>query len=328
VTQPTGSPRISRLQRVRSQALDVWERFWHEPVRAERMALMRICVGLALLSDQLLQYLPFWGYLFGPNGTGSFALNEGWMVNNWRWPSLFFTSESQSVLVAWFVAWVLSAVALVLGYKTRVAAVLAWVLTMAFFTRNTNVKNGGDDVAQIGLFWLMFAPCNRVWALDAKRVTREWIAPWAVRLIQIQICIMYTATGIAKLKGGLGGTWLQGTSLHYVFNDLALTRWSYAQLPVPFWVTSPLTYVALFWEVLFIPLVLHPSTRRFALYYGLLFHVVIYMTLEVGWFSFYSMALYPVWIADGWFVQRWPVYKTRGLRWLGDRGWPLLSNPR
>src|SRR5262245_4524911 len=107
-----------------TRALDAWEWFWHEPVRAERLALMRIGVGLALLTDQLLQYLPFWGYLFGTNGTGSFELNESWMLANWRWPLLFFTSDDQTVLALWFVLWVLSAIAVTVGYKTRVAAVL------------------------------------------------------------------------------------------------------------------------------------------------------------------------------------------------------------
>lgn len=311
-----------------NKLLDFWEHFWHEPVRAERLALLRIGVGLSLLTDQLLQYLPFWGYLFGPNGTGSFALNEGWMVGSWRWPAAFLYSDEQWVLGLWFALWVASALALTLGYKTRVAAILAWALTMAFFSRNTNVKNGGDDIAQIGLFWLMLAPCNQVWSLDAKRspeLRKDTVPPWAVRVLQIQMCMMYTATGFAKLKGGWHGTWLQGTSLHYVFNDLGLIRWSYAQLPVPFWISLPLNYVALAWEVLFIPLVLIPFTRRFALFYGLLFHIVIYLTLEVGWFSFYSMALYPVWLTDTWLTQDWPVWRARISGWLAERGWALPS---
>jgi hypothetical protein len=257
--------------------------------------------------------LPFWGYLFGPAGTGSFELNESWMIGHWRWPLLFLDSDSQVVLGLWFGLWVLATMALTLGYRTRVAAFLAWLLTMAFFSRNTNVKNGGDDIVQIGLFWLMFAPCSGVWALDARRGrAREFVAPWAVRLLQIQVCVMYTVTGLAKCRGGLHGTWLQGTSLHYVLNDLALVRWSYASFPVPFWLSAPLNYLALCWEVCFVPLVLHPFTRRYALYYGVLFHVLIYLTLEVGWFSFYSLALYPIWVSDMWWQERWPQHRQRG----------------
>jgi hypothetical protein len=299
------------------------EHFWHEPVRAERLAAFRILVGAALLTDQLFQYLPFWGYLFGPNGTGSFALNEAWMASNWRWPFLFFFSESQWVLGLWFLAWVVSALCLMLGYKTRWSAFAAWLLTMAFFSRNTNVKNGGDDIVQIHLFWLMFAPVSGTWALDAKRRPSEFVEPWAVRLMQIQLCVMYAATGIAKLKGGLHGTWLQGTSLHYVFNDLGLVRWSYASLPIPFWISAPLGYLALAWEVLFTLLVLHPKTRRFALWYGFLFHIVIYLTLEVGWFSFYSMAFYPVWIPDRWWRDDWPVWRTKLQRFASS----ILARP-
>jgi hypothetical protein len=217
------------------------------------------------------------------------------------------------VLGTCFGLWVLSALALTVGFHTRWAAFAAWLLTMCFFARNSNVKNGGDDIAQIALFWLMFAPTNRAFAWDSRRlVGPQTTEPWAVRLLQVQICMMYTATGIAKLKGGLGGTWLSGTSLHYVYNDIGLTRWSYADLPVPIWLTAPAGYVALFWEVFFIPLVLFKRTRPWALAYGVAFHVMIFLSLEVGWFSVYSLALYPVWIADRFWATAWPVWRQRG----------------
>ena len=31
-----------------------WNRFWHEPLRAERLALMRILFGIALLAQQMI----------------------------------------------------------------------------------------------------------------------------------------------------------------------------------------------------------------------------------------------------------------------------------
>ena len=34
-----------------------------------------------------------------------------------------------------------------------------------------------------------------------------------------------------------------------------------------------------------------------------MFHVGIYLTIEVGWFSFYTMAFYAVWVPE-WFWAR------------------------
>ncbi len=288
-----------------------WTEFWHRPVASERLAFVRVATGVALLTDQLFQYLPFLDYLFGPGGMGSEGLNDRWMASNWRWPVLFFTTDDMFVIFTCFAAWVISTLALTIGFKTRWAAAVAWFFTMCFFARNSNVKNGGDDIVQIALFLLMFMPSDRALAWDARRGPRvQTIPPWGVRLLQLQLCMMYTATGFAKLKGGLGGTWLQGTSLHYVFNDMALSRWSYAQFPIPIWITAPAGYLALFWEVFFIVLVAYRKTRRFALWYGVAFHLVVFLTLEVGWFSFYSLALYPVWMPDRWFEEKWPAWEA------------------
>lgn len=295
----------------RQRIAATWQRFWHEPVAAERLALVRIAAGIALLSDQLIQYLPFLGYLFGPGGMGAEGLNDRWMASNWRWPVLFFTTDDMFVITVTFGLWVISAVLLIVGLKTRWAAIAAWLLTLCFFARNSNVKNGGDDVAQLILFLLMLMPSDRVLAWGRGKSGAAPIEPWGVRLLQIQLCMMYTATGLAKLKGGLEGTWAKGTSLHYVFNDFSLTRWSYAEFPIPIWVSAPSGYLALAWEVFFIPLVLYRRTRVWALWFGFAFHVVIFLTLEVGWFSVYSLVLYPAWFSDRWIAESWPRWRQR-----------------
>jgi hypothetical protein len=304
---------------------DAWERFWHEPVAAERLALLRICSGIALLTDLLLQYLPYFGYLFGPHGMGAEGLNDRWMSNNWRWPVMFFTTDDMFVLGSLFGLWALSAVALIVGFKTRFAAFVAWFLTMCFFARNSNVKNGGDDIIQIVLFWLMFMPSNRALAWDARKLEGpQQTAPWGVRVMQMQMCAMYTSTGVAKLRGGINGTWLNGTSLHYVYNDIGLVRWSYAQFPMPIWVTAPIGYLSLIWEVFFIALVLYPKSRFWALLFGIGFHMVVYLSLEVGWFSFYSIALYPVWINSKWFTDVWHPW-VRRLRGAAASVWRKVA---
>ncbi len=301
----------------REKLADWWESFWHDPVAAERLALLRICSGLALLTDQLLQYLPYLDYLFGPHGMGAEGLNDRWMSNNWRWPVAFFTTDNMFILGSTFALWVLSAVMLTFGFKTRWAALLAWFLTFCFFARNSNVKNGGDDIIQIVLFWLIFLPTNRALAWDARKLEGpQQTSGWGVRVLQIQMCMMYTSTGVAKLRGGFDGTWLSGTSLHYVYNDFSLVRWSFAQFPMPLWMTAPMGYVSLVFEVCFIPLVLYSKTRMWTLLFGLSFHLVIYLSLEIGWFSFYSMAMYPIWINSKWFAQTWHPW-VRRMRALG-----------
>jgi hypothetical protein len=127
-----------------------------------------------------------------------------------------------------------------------------------------------------------------------------------VRVLQIQLCMIYLTTGLAKLKGEtfgegpltewLTGNWWDGTAIHYVLNYTTKSRWAYAQFPIPLWITKPLTYLSVWWETLFPLLVLSRWTRPWALWFGVLFHVGIFLTIEVGWFSFYTLAYYGVWV--------------------------------
>ncbi len=83
-----------------------------------------------------------------------------------------------------------------------------------------------------------------------------------------------------------------------------LSRWSFAQLPLPFWMTAVLTYCCVWWEALFPVLVSWRRTRAWTLWFGVSFHAGIFLTMEVGWFSIYSLCFYPVWIADRFWIRR------------------------
>jgi uncharacterized membrane protein YphA (DoxX/SURF4 family) len=292
--------------------LSTWTRFWHEPLRGERLALMRILLGVALLTDQLFQYFPNLMEFFGPDGVAPQGLHDVFQLRHWRWTVLPFNQDSPAVLYPVFWVWVAVTAAWTLGFFTRTANVLVWLLTLAWINRNPNILNGGDDTLQVGIFLLLLSPCGQALSVDAWLARRRglplspWVPAWPVRLLQIQLCLIYLSTGLVKLRGeGLDpvtgwptGTWWDGSSIHYVLNYVTMSRWSFAQLPLPFWVTAAMSYGSVWWETLFPLLVLNRWTRRWALWFGLCFHLGIWLTIEVGWFSFYTMAFYGVWVPE------------------------------
>jgi hypothetical protein len=294
-------------------AVTPWTRFWHEPVRAERLALMRWLLGLSLLTDQLFQYLPNLMEFFGPTGVAPAGLHDASQLRQWRWTVVLFNHDDPAVIYPAFWAWFAVTAAWTAGLFTRLTGACVWFGTLCWINRNPNILNGGDDTLQVGLFLLMLAPCGRALSVDALLFRRPpLVAPWPVRLIQLQLCVVYLTTGVVKLAGeGIGpnhlptGTWWDGTSVHYALNYTIMSRWSYAQFPVPLWLTAPLTYVSVWWEALFPLLVLWRRSRPWALWFGVLFHVGIWLTIEVGWFSFYTLAFYGVWVPD-WFWERRP----------------------
>jgi hypothetical protein len=64
------------------------------------------------------------------------------------------------------------------------------------------------------------------------------------------------------------------------------------------------------WEVSFPLLVLWRWTRKWALLYGILFHIGIFLTMAIGWFGFYMIDLYGVWAPDE-FWERWDAKSAR-----------------
>jgi hypothetical protein len=298
--------------------LSTWTRFWHEPLRAERLALMRILLGLALLTDQLVQYLPNLLEFFGPDGVAPRGLHDAFQLRNWRVTVLLFNHDDPTVLYTFFWGWVAVTALWTVGFCSRTMNVLVWLATLCWINRNPNILNGGDDTLQVGLFLLMLGPTGRALSIDSwlrRRRTGDtgpaYTPAWPVRLLQIQLCVIYFSTGLAKLQGeGFSsdswwplGTWWDGSSIHYVLNYVTMSRWSFAQFPLPFWLTATMTFTSVWFETLFPLLVLWHRTRPWALWFGICFHLGIWFTIEVGWFSFYTMSFYGVWVPD-WFWDR------------------------
>ena len=294
-----------------------WVRFWHQPVRAERLACMRIALALALLTGQLFEYLPNLGEFFGPNSVAPAGLYSSGQLAGWRLSPFFFDTDNPYIIDTAFGLWVAVTLLFLVGWRTRWTNVALWLLTRCFLERNPALKNGGDDLVQLGVFLLLLTPCGRALSLDAWRLRRKgllsgpaWVAPWSLRLIQIHVCLIYCTTGLIKLKGEtwmmqglpmtewLQGTWWNGSSVYYVYNHIYFNRFSYAQLQIPYWITAIQTYTSVWFETLFPVMMLHRWTRRLWLTFGVLFHIGIYLTIEVGWFGFYMMSFYLVWTPD------------------------------
>lgn len=283
-----------------------WDTLWHSQVAAERLALVRITTCIALLGDILVQQLPFYSEMFSSSGIEPAGYSDVALLKSWRWTAYFFTPSGVSLGVA-FGAWLLLLVGLAVGFRTRVWAVGVWLLTLAMLQRHYYSKNFGDSVLRFTTFMLMFVPSTNALSWDAWKKTGAlcptYQPAWGVRLFQLQLCAMYATTALSKLIGPLSSTWYQGTSLHYVLNDFLLGRVAYSLVPIPLWVTLPLTYLVLTWEVLFVPLVVFRRTRRLALGFGVAFHLMSFWILEIGWFGFYVLAWYCAWIPDAWFTR-------------------------
>lgn len=173
-------------------------------------------------------------------------------------------------LVAYLPLWVCfgllvaHTIALGAGFYPRVQAVCVLLWLTQFDNRNVAIIDGEDTVLRLFAFYLALLPTDR------KSV------PWALRLFQIQLGVIYLSSAIEKTWGH---DWTNGHALYYTAR---LDDW-FGKLPVPGFVfdSTFATYSVLAIEWL-LPLALfHPRTRKWAVAVGIAFHLGIEWTMNL-----------------------------------------------
>lgn len=298
-----------------------------EPVRAERLAALRIGLSLLLLIDILVSYLPFAADYFTSQGIGGPKLFS-WMTREGthRW-SLLSQVDDPTVVRTFLTLWAVSALTLLFGIGTRLSALVAWVLAISVANANPYIDNAGDRVRNLLLLYLVLCPCGAAWSVDRWIIRRfSWrgrravidhaplyVHPWPICLIIVQMACIYFFNGLYKVSGS---DWTHGWSLYYVLGDLTLTRLSFMEFPIPYWMTKALTHLVLYWELLFPVMMIIPWrgladvmsqsrwtwlhkaqvlvrwNRAIILWFGVSFHVGIALLMEIGGFPFYMLCCY------------------------------------
>jgi hypothetical protein len=181
--------------------------FVSAPASARPLAYLRIGTAAVLLvqafwiTDSLLA-------LYGRGGVVDWRLNESTATPNvprlsWFSKTLapYGVSHDASVRVV-FLAYLASLTCLLLGWRTRPAAVVAWLTHLSMKVSGNLSTYGMDTFANIVLFYLMWMPVGNCLSLD-RRAGRYSGAPsatarLALRVLQLHLCLIYFSSGIAK----------------------------------------------------------------------------------------------------------------------------------
>src|SRR5581483_1967646 len=95
--------------------------------------------------------------------------------------------------------------------------------------------------------------------------------------------------GVYKLSGS---EWRDGQIMYSVLANLAWTRFSFAEFPLPNWAIQAMTWSTLVFELGFPLLMMIPRARVLAVCVGLSFHLGTALFLQLGPFPLYMMCLY------------------------------------
>ncbi len=160
--------------------------------------------------------------------------------------------------------------------------------------------NSGDILLRVLAVYLIFAPSGESLSWDRWRRDRAHFwefprrAPWAMRMLQVQLSVIYLAAVWAKMQGDV---WRNGTAITYALRMLDQLRF-----PTPGFVAgSPLlvewlTIGTLLTELSIGLFVWNRRARRWVLGAGFLMHLGIEIFIMVGFFSIGMWRLYLVFL--------------------------------
>ncbi len=191
-------------------------------IDARSLAVFRVGLGVLLLWDLAIRASSMGMHYTDDGVMPRTLLIETWrQTGRWSFHLLAGGTASQAVM---FILAAAAAVALTLGYRTRLATVVCWVLTVSLQHRNPLVNNAADELVAALLLWAIFLPLGRCWSLDARRLSAPTAVPLPVNVLSVataaillQVALMYVVTGLFKWNE----LWHEGVALRRVLhNDL------------------------------------------------------------------------------------------------------------
>ena len=262
-------------------AQNAWGRFWFARTSTATLGVVRIAFGF-VITLWALSLMPDLPAFFGHDGMVPSSPHHAY------WIGLLSPSASAWVVYAVWAALLVAAVSLMVGYRSRLAAVVVFVCILSFERRDPYVFDAGDLLLRnLGLL-LALAPSGAALSIDAfRRSGRALVFPpkpqWPIRLMQLQIVALYAETVWAKLHFA---PWRNGTAVSYAMRLDWLVRFhAPGSVTRSSFISAVLTYATLAIEASLVVLVWHRRTRWWALGAGVLLHLGIAIGYMLEFFT-------------------------------------------
>lgn len=284
---------------------------WKEKVKElcgidiRSLALFRMGLGLLLLADLFTRVYDINAHYSDegvlPRDALVYILNPVSL-------SLYFINGTWEFQLLLFSVAALLAIALLLGYQTRLATVCSWILLLSLQTRNPLVLQRGDVILRLLLFWSLFLPLGSCWSIDQKlnkniRPANQIVSVATLSLL-LQICFVYWFTYLLKTDD----IWkIDGTAIWYALSiEQYTTPFGLYLLQFPELLkisTFSTMYLEAFGPFLaFIPFWTGPL-RLLTVIIFLFFHLSLALAMQLGAFSYICSVAWLVFI-PGWFWDR------------------------
>lgn len=269
-----------------------WDRFWFAPQNLLGLAWMRILLCGTMFYLYAVRLLNLHYYTDASWISKSQALEV--MPDLYRPLFLWcFWPDSLNLLMHSLLVLFLGLLTLGIGGRWLMWA--AWIIDAGFIQRNYAVNFGADVIAALFLFYMSFTQsCERLSVLNLFRKktnfqSSDLLSSLMIRMMQVQISVIYAYTGWEKLKGG---SWWDGTALWSVMANPQMTTMDFSFLRSIPWIIPVVAYLTILFEVYFPVMVAWSKTRYLWLLMGVLFHAGIGLFMGLGPFATTMISTY------------------------------------
>lgn len=263
--------------------------YFSRPVAAAVVDIFRILVGVLVCAYYVRLFLEYPLYT-AENGFLDHVLHRElfWFTKL----TLFFPGSPDWYKLGLLALGTLGAVALTLGVRPKLGAIVAWIVAVSVHRWNFAVINVDDSSITLLLWWMLFLPIGHTFTLDTFRGRSDWrrevcydVDGFFVRAFFANLFIYYLTAGLTKLASPL---WREGLAL-FVVLQLPLARtngwWDAGDLPA-LWAGNHFTLIM---EPLF-PFLLFLPQGHVLKYLGgvawFVFHLAIPLTIGVPYANF------------------------------------------
>jgi len=312
---------------VRHKWLESWNRFWFEPTTPVAMAIFRIALGIILLENMLIHLWPDFDLYYGNNSLIPIKdMMSLYWHNSYYFDLMAALPADDRYIIGAFWVMVAATVMMTLGLCTRVSSWVTLLLLMSFGAHFQLNQNAGDNYLRLATMCLALSNAGDALSLDnlIKATRQDWritgfgarlSAPWAQRLLQIQLCIAYGHTWYSKMEGSM---WNDGTAVYYAVRYDDLMRF-----PIPHIFDQLPVYMILTWGTLAIEFALFTfiwwrPARYWVLAIGISLHLGIEYCMNLPMFEWSFLFTYLLFIYPEDLSKSWSWVKTKLREQFGE----------
>jgi hypothetical protein len=304
-----------------------WGKFFFTPQLPTPIALFRILYG-GCVSVTLILLHADWLDWYGVHGWVSLETMKT-IEPGIRLDLFALLPQDDRRIGPFFFLFLGFSVLLTIGLWTRISSVVVFLGLASVQQRNPFIMHGGDTFLRVAGFFLMFAPAGAALSLDrlirahkeGERLDVVRIAPWAQRMIQLELALVYLMSFCWKMKGH---AWLNGSALYYATHLSEIQRF-----PLPMWTQNPVVLKLGSWFTLILEfslgvLIWFRRVRYPLLLVGLLFHLSLEYAFNLPMFQWDVLTAYVLFIDPGDLARTWQYVRCL----VTLIGWPDRMIPR